>query len=290
VKIRFAVSLAGGPPDARELGALVVAAERLGFDSLWFSDLPMLPSTDPFLAVSFAAATSTKVKLGVNLVPFGYRPFVFARQVAALDRLTGGRLLVTLVPGLDRPGERDALGTTGRHRGRILEELIPNLRVWWAGGEVGPAGNGALRLPVTPSQSPLEVWLGGSTQAAVRRAGRFADGWLGSLVNPSRAGAIREEIQREAAAAERSVDPEHFGLSVGYARRREDLNRMNPLRRPIEGPLADVVPVGRNGLRDLIAQLTHEGLSKFVVRPVAPPGNWEGELEWLAGTILDLQT
>jgi alkanesulfonate monooxygenase SsuD/methylene tetrahydromethanopterin reductase-like flavin-dependent oxidoreductase (luciferase family) len=268
----------------------VVAAERLGFDSLWFSDLPMLPSTDPFLAVSFAAATSTKVKLGVNLVPFGYRPFVFARQVAALDRLTGGRLLVTLVPGLDRPGERDALGTTGRHRGRILEELIPNLRVWWAGGEVGPAGNGALRLPVTPSQSPLEVWLGGSTQAAVRRAGRFADGWLGSLVNPSRAGAIREEIQREAAAAERSVDPEHFGLSVGYARRREDLNRMNPLRRPIEGPLADVVPVGRNGLRDLIAQLTHEGLSKFVVRPVAPPGNWEGELEWLAGTILDLQT
>jgi probable F420-dependent oxidoreductase len=290
MKIRFAVSLAGGPPDANGLGGLVVAAERLGFDSLWFSDLPMLPSTDPFLAVSFAAATSTKVKLGVNLVPFGYQPFVFARQVAALDRLTDGRLLVTLVPGLDRPGERDALGTAGRHRGRLLEELIPNLREWWGGGEVGAAGNGALRLPVTPRQSPLEVWLGGSTPAAVRRAGRFADGWLGSLVSPSRAGAIREEIQREAAAAGRSVDPEHFGLSVGYARNREDVERMTPLRRPVEGALTEVVPLGPTGLRDLIAQLINEGLSKFVVRPVAPPGNWEEELAWLADTILDLQT
>ncbi len=85
----------------------------------------MLPATDPFLAVAFAARHSPRLKLGVNLVPFGYQPYVFARQVAQLDRLTGGRLLVTLVPGLDQPGERAALGLGGAHRGRRLDAADP---------------------------------------------------------------------------------------------------------------------------------------------------------------------
>lgn len=105
VKVRFAVSVGTGFPDPELLATVVMGAEERGFDSIWFSDLTVLPGTDPFLAVSFAAAASHRLRLGVNLVPFGYQPFVFARQVAELDQVTAGRLLMTLVPGLDQADE-----------------------------------------------------------------------------------------------------------------------------------------------------------------------------------------
>jgi probable F420-dependent oxidoreductase len=290
VKVRFAVSVGTGVPDPELLASIVVAAEERGFDSLWFSDLTVLPGTDPFLAVSFAAASSQRLKLGVNLVPFGYQPFVFARQVAELDQLTAGRLLVTLVPGLDRADERTALGISKQHRGRLLDALLPDLQSWWAGDAVKVTGGGGteLRLAVLPRQKPLEIWLGGSGPEAIRRAGRLADGWLGSNATPEAAGTIRAQIQREASEADRTIDPEHFGLSIGYARQSADLERATPLRRSTPEQVS--VPVGVRSLRALIGSLIDQGLSKFVLRSVAPVLWWPDELNWLADAVLDLQT
>ena len=290
MKVRFAVSVALGPPDPDRLVGVVTSAEAIGFDTIWFSDVPSLPATEPVLGLSLAAALTRRVKLGVNLIPFGHQPYLFARQVAQLDRFCRGRLLLTLVPGLELPGERAALGVSGQHRGRLMDEVIPKLRAWWAGDEAD-----GLSLPVRPAQDPLEIWLGGQGPEAVRRAGRLADGWLGSLVSPDRAGAIRAEIQREAAGAGREIDPEHFGLSIGYAREPGDIERAVRLRRPRPGDpeLTEVVPVGAGALRSLVGKLVDQGLSKFVIRPVAPVESaaaWHGELEWLADTVLDLQT
>jgi len=291
VKIRFAVSVGLGAPDPDDLALAVTEAETRGFDSLWFSDLPVLAATDPFLAVAFAAATSSRLKLGVNLVPFGYQPYVFARQVAQLDRLTRGRLLVTLVPGLDQPGERAALGITGEHRGRLLDAVIPDLRAWWAGESVATADPEVkLSLAVLPHQDPLEIWLGGAGPDAVRRVGRFGDGWLGALMDPAKAERIRGEIEREATEAGRVIDPEHFGLSIAYARVAEDLERAPRLRRPGAQSVAPLVPVGRDALRELLGRFIDVGLSKFVVRPVAPGTTWPDELGWLSDAVLDLQT
>ena len=287
MKVRFAVSAGGGPPDADRLRSMVTEAEALGFDTLWFSDLPVLPSTDPILAVAMAAAWTSRIKLGVNLVPFGYEPFVFARQVAQLDRLSGGRLLLTIVPGLDQPGEREALGIGKSHRGQLLDELVPKLRSLWAGGALDEASP---TLPTLPVQDPLEIWLGGAGPEAVVRAGRLSDGWLGSLMTPPRAAEIRVRIEDEAAAAGRSIDPEHFGLSIGYARDRGDLERTAPIRRRPPVDLAEVVPIGRQALRGLVGALVDAGLSKFVVRRIAPVDSWDEELAWLSEAVLDLQT
>ena len=291
MKVRFAVSAGGGPPDAGRLHSMVTLAEGLGFDTLWFSDLPVLPSTDPILAVAMAAAWTHRIKLGVNLVPFGYEPYVFARQVAQLDRLSGGRLLLTIVPGLDQPGEREALGIGNSHRGKLLDGLVPKLRRLWAGGTLDDGGRlgTSPALSTLPVQEPLEIWLGGSGPEAVVRAGRLSDGWLGSLMTPERAAEIMARIEDEAASAGRSIDPEHFGLSIGYARGRSDLERTLPIRRrPVD--LAEVVPVGRQALRDLVGELVNAGLSKFVVRRIAPVDSWDEELSWLADAVLDLQT
>lgn len=285
VKVRFAVSLGAGTPELRLLADPLIEAESLGFDTVWFSDVPLMASADPMLAVALAAATTSRVKVGANFVPFGRSPYVFARQLAQLDRLTSGRLLVTIVPGLDQPGERQALGLGSANRGELLDALIPELRELWGGG-------GEIPLAVRPSQDPLEIWLGGSGPQAVRRAGRLADGWLGSLVSPDRANAIREDIVQAASDAGRVMDPEHFGLSVAYAREPEDFDRAVRLRsrsRP-DVDLGEVVPVGRDALRRLVGRFVDAGLSKFVVRRVCPVVSWQDELRWLAAAVLDLQT
>ena len=214
MKVRFAVSLDAGRVEPGHLASLVTGAEERGFDTLWFADLPLLNAVEPTLAVAFAAGLSRRLRLGVDLVPFGHESFVVARQLAQLDQLTGGRLLVTIVSGLDLPGERAALGIAGRDRGRLLDSLLPELRTWWAGSAV-KVGKGEataeVTLPVLPRQDPLEIWLGGHGPQAVRRAGRLADGWLGSgaALGPARrascAGALRRRRPRWAERSTRST-------------------------------------------------------------------------------------
>jgi alkanesulfonate monooxygenase SsuD/methylene tetrahydromethanopterin reductase-like flavin-dependent oxidoreductase (luciferase family) len=293
VKVRFAVSIGLGSPEPGPLAEAAAAVEARGFDTLWMADLPSLPSTEPGLGLAFFAAATRRMRLGANFIPFGVEPYLLAHRLAQLDRLCGGRLLVTLVPGLDLAGERAALGTAGRHRGRLMEELVPQLRRLWS----GEALDDGVGLPVLPVQEPLEVWLGGSGPDAIARAGRVADGWLGALVSPSRAGHIRRAIAQEAARAGREIDPEHFGLSIGYARTREDLERAVRVRAPRrlheDVDPGELVPVGAAALRTLVGRLVDEGLSKFVVRPLAPAASietWGHELDWLADTVLDLQT
>lgn len=289
MKVRFAFS-AGATAGSGDLAALVDGAEDAGFDSLWFSDLTVLGEVDPLLAVAFAAARSDRLHLGVNLVPFGRQPYVVARQLAQLDQLSGGRLLVTMVPGLGLLQERAALGVTGAHRGRTMDAVLPQLRAWWSGDAVEVDGV-AVRQAVLPRQQPLEVWLGGSGPEAVARAGRLADGWLGSFLAPVDAGRVRRAIQAEAAGAGRAIDPEHFGLSVAYARHGDDLGRASRRipRRP-GAPVPPPVPVGRGALRAMVGALVDEGLSKFVVRPVAPAaGGIDDDLAWAADALLDLQ-
>ena len=233
MKVRFAISLDAGRVEPGHLASLVTGAEERGFDTLWFADLPLVNTAEPTLAVAFAAGLSRRLRLGVDLVPFGHESFVVARQLAQLDQLTGGRLLVTIVPGLDLAGERAALGIAGRDRGRLLDSLLPELRKWWAGSAV-KVGTGEataeVTLPVLPRQDPLEIWLGGHGPQAVRRAGRLADGWLGSgaALGPRQAGELCRRIKEEAAEAGREIDPGHFGLSIRYARAPDDLTRLAP--------------------------------------------------------------
>jgi alkanesulfonate monooxygenase SsuD/methylene tetrahydromethanopterin reductase-like flavin-dependent oxidoreductase (luciferase family) len=137
----------------------------------------------------------------------------------------------------------------------------------------------------------LEVWLGGRGPKALERVGRVADGWLGALLRPDEARAAREEIQASAERAGREIDPEHFGMSIAYARTTiaPELLQAHAARRPEVDPL-ELLPIGAQALRSLIARYLDAGLSKFVVRPAAPVAAWEEEVQWLAAAILDLQT
>src|SRR5437868_13388086 len=107
MKIRFAVA-PGGPFDAESYAAFIDALEQRRFDGVWLSDVPMAPIVDPTIGLAFAAGRTRRLKLGANVVPIGRNPMLLAKELAQLDQLTHGRLLISIVAGLDPPGERQA--------------------------------------------------------------------------------------------------------------------------------------------------------------------------------------
>ncbi|MGA2011981.1 MAG: LLM class flavin-dependent oxidoreductase [Solirubrobacteraceae bacterium] len=298
MKVRFAVAPGGGAPPDYGIAVFAVFAdsvEAAGFDGIWLSDVPVAPVLDPLLGLALAAGRTSRLRLGANVVPFGRSPFVLAKQLAQLDQISGGRLLLNFVIGLDQPGERDALALAGAGRGPALEEALGLIRRWWAGEHVEHHSDRwsftGLAPAARPVQDPLEVWLGGRGPRALDRVGRIADGWLGAAVTPAEAHDATRQIRAAADRAGREVDPEHFGLSIAYARTSPEpaLLRAATARRPDVDPLT-LVPVGARALRSSIEAYADAGLSKFVVRPLEPVGSWAEEAAWLAAAILDLQT
>ncbi len=294
MKVRFAVA-----PNSRSAwrddGVMFAeVVEASGFDGLWLSDLPASPVMDPLLGLALASGRTSRLRLGANVVPLGRNPFLLAKELAQLDQMSAGRLLLSFVTGLEQPGEREVLGLSGIARGDALEEVLGLLRSWWAGETVeyhSPRWSySGVASVARPRQDPLEVWLGGRGPKALERVGRVADGWLGAQVTPGEAKVARERIQTSASRAGREVDSEHFGLSIPYARSTPEPEVLQAIaaRRDDIDPLA-LVPVGKAGLRTFIGECVDGGLSKFVLRPAGRVDSWSDEAGWLADAILDLQ-
>lgn len=293
MKVRIGIGAAGAASTPESLGELVSAIDELGFDSLWLSEVLTGPVIDPLVGLAWAGAYNPRVKLGTTALLPGRNVVRLAKQLASLDVLSRGRLLVTLVPGLTYAPEREAIGADPKRRGAIIDDALPLLRRLWSGETVshdGPAGSFRdVTLTPLPVQQPLEVWLGGTMPAALERCGRLSDGWLPSLCTPDEAAAGRVVIDEAAAKAGRSISGEHFGMSIGYARTPIDpaTARVMAARRPRS---VELTPVGLPALRARLEQFIAVGFSKFVLRPVAPPASWRAELEALSAAVGDLQT
>jgi probable F420-dependent oxidoreductase len=295
MKVRFAVGPHAGSLSGKDLLAFAHAVEDQGFDGIWLSDLPIAPVLDPLLALAMVAGRTERLRLGANVVPLGCSPFLLAKQLAQLDQLASGRLLLSFVPGLGGAAEAQALGLDSITKNDALEEALGLIRRWWAGETVDYRSEhlafSDLPAAALPIQDPLEVWLGGRGPKALDRAGRIADGWLGAQLTPEESGTARERIQAAAARAGREFDPEHFGMSIGYAHDVPDPGLLTQTRgRRTDIDQLELVPVGPDGLRAFIAGYIEAGLSKFVVRPLGPVRSWGEEARWLSDAILDLQT
>jgi len=293
MKIRIGVGSAGATASMEAMGELVAGLDEFRFDSLWLSEVLTGPVLDPVVGLAWAAASNPRLKVGTTMLLPGRNVLRLAKQLASLDRLSQGRLLVTLVPGLTFAPEREAIGVEPKQRGAFIDEALPLLRRLWAGETVshdGPAGTlREVKLSPLPVQQPLEVWLGGTVPAALERCGRLSDGWLPSLCTPAEAAAGRVVIEEAAARAGRSISSEHFGMSIGYATAPIDpaTARVMSARRPRS---LELTPVGLPALRRWIEQFIAVGFSKFVVRPIVAPPSWRAELEALAAAVGDLQT
>src|ERR671932_486447 len=221
MKIRIGVGLgAGGASDSSSFHDAVVCMERLGFDSLWLSEVLTTPVVDPLAGLAFAAGFTRKLKLGTTMTVTGRNPVRMAKELATIDRFSNGRLLLVFVPGLTDRFEDQALGVPVKERGAWIEEVLPLVRRFWSEEAVSHRGAlfwyEGLSVAPKPLQEPLEVWLGGTARSALRRAGQLGEGWLPSLCTPEEAAAGRAATEAAAAEAGRSIDPDNLGNRNAY--------------------------------------------------------------------------
>ncbi|MBO2457364.1 LLM class flavin-dependent oxidoreductase [Actinomadura violacea] len=296
--VRIGMAPASGALGPDSLTALALGLEREGFDSLWVSERASGPTLDPVVVLTHAAALTSRIKLGtaVMTVP-GRSPALLAKELASLDVLARGRLLPAFGLGQRLPAEQQAFGVRREERAEIFEEALPLLRRFWAGDAVvhdGPRFRyDGLRIEPRPVKGGFDVWMGGTSNAELRRTGRLSDGWLAAFTTPAEAERGRTAVQDAAAAAGREIEEEHFGAVVPYRRGplpEEAAARFARVRR-ISGPAdpADVVP-DLDGLEAHLERLVDAGLSKFVLAPLSAPADWDAELADVRDAALHLQT
>ena len=295
MKIRIGVSAGAGSADPGQLVELAGSLEDLHFDSLWLPEILTAPVVDPLIGLAWVAPQVDRLKLGTTMILPGRNPLGLAKETASLDALCGGRFLLTVVPGLPRNPERDAIGVPPDRRGQAMEDVMPVLRRLWGGEAVTHDGDGwrldEVTLAPRPVQEPFEVWVGGRARASLQRCGRLFDGWLPSLCTPEEAAAGREVIEAAASGAGRAISDEHYGVSLVYADQPLSVESARPLSSLSRGrSVAELVPIGMKALRDLLERFISVGFSKFVVRPLTTPATWRPELVRLAEAVGDLQT
>jgi probable F420-dependent oxidoreductase len=296
VRIGFGLGTQTLSGDSGRFGPFVDALERRGFDSLWLSERLTTVAPDPLIALAVAAGRTERLKLGTSvLVVPGRNPVVLAKELASLDRLSGGRLLPAVGLGAPVPAEHRAFGVDRRERAGLFDEALGLIRRLWTEDDVHHDGEhfhvDGVTLRPRPVQRPIDVWLGGGSPSELRRTGRLGDGWLPSFVVPSEVEAGWATINRVAAEHRRSLDPEHLGVLVFYLRSglSEGIAQVVTTRRPHLNP-ADVVPVGVDGLRRQVQRFIDAGASKFVVVPGEEPDDWDAELGELADALKPLET
>lgn len=293
MKIRIAVASSNTPADREGLGDLVDGLEKRRFDTLWLSDTPMTDAVEPLMALAIASGRTERLKLGTNVVVPGRNPLLMAKELAHLDRLTNGRLLLAFMPGIGSTRERAALGVTGVDRTERLAESIDLCRAWWAGEAITGAyadfvyENVAVGPP--PVQQPLEIWLGGNGPRGLELTASHGDGWLGSRATPAQAETSRRTIEARAEELGREIDDDHFGISIPYARAELDDATIAAVMRKTDADRADIMPFGPEELITLLERHIEAGLTKFVLRPMSLADGWDAELDYLAEHAIPFQ-
>jgi len=270
--------------------------EALGVDSLWLSEMVFGSLVEPFAGMAYALSRTSRLKVGTGVAVLpGRHPVLVAKQLASLAGLAPGRVLPVFGLQPARPAERGLFEVPAGRRAAVFEESLRLIRLLLTQEEVSFRGefftvDGAHIGPL-PAK-PLDIWLGGSAPGALSRVGRLADGWLGSLLTTQEARAARETIQAAAWGVGREVEADHFGISLAVAPGGgvpADLATAIRQRRPGSDPAA-LVPVGWSAARRAIEQYVLAGISKFVIRPAAPPASLDGFLNDFARELMPLQT
>jgi len=295
MKVRIGMAAgAGATDDPQGFLRLVDALDDLGYDSLWVPDVITARIFDPIAAMSIAAGRRERLKVASHLIVPGRDPVRMAKELATLDQLSEGRLLLMFVLGLNQPNELDAQSVVASQRSKMLEESLHIMRTLWSGEPLSFTGEhysyDNVELAVRPKQDPLEVWLGGQVPASLRRCGRIGEGWMPGLVSPEEAAQMRDVILAEAAAAGREIDDEHFGMNLSWVDRpmSDELLAGIEARRP-GFDACHTIGCGASGLAERIHAFLDVGFSKFVIRPAEPPEDWTESVESVA-EVLTLQT
>lgn len=274
--IGFALPVSGSWASAENCIEVAESAERLGYRSLWTFQRLLSPVSesgeqwlpeayrsvlDPLSVLAFAAARTSRVRLGVAVVNAPFHPAVMlAKTAATIDRLSNGRLDLGLGLGW-MPDEFAAVGAVWDHRGAQLAELLAALDSLWRDGAGSFEGRFTSIPAAVAAPGPIQrprppVLLGGSAPAALRRAGRLADGWVSaSTADPATLG-VSVALVRQA-AEEAGRDPEDLRfICRGVVKVRDQLR--GPLTGSIDEIRGDLEHIAEQGMTETFIDLNFD--------------------------------
>ena len=215
------------------IATVAAAAEAAGFDGFGFTDHPAPTqrwlesgghdALDPFVAMGYAAARTTTLRLIPNIVVLPYRnPFVVAKAGATLDLLSDGRFILGVGVGYLKR-EFAAVGVDFDERGRLFDEALEVIRGIWTTDDFSYEGTHFTATGITAHPRPVSrphppIWIGGNTAAARRRVTTHGDGWC-----PFPAPAMLAQTARTA-----EMNSEVLGAGIDDLRRRLEAAGRNP--------------------------------------------------------------
>jgi probable F420-dependent oxidoreductase len=307
MKIRIGISLGDGALDVASADSVlefIDDCERWDIDSMWVSDriAAPRPTLDPIVFMAYLAARMRNMKFGTSALVLPTRhPVVLAKQLATLDFLCKGKLLLVVGLGGDDSKDFEATGVRKEERGKRADEAIVLMKKLWTEERVSFEGQfysvrDLTLLPRPHQEGGPPVWVGGRSKAAFRRAGRLADGWLVSSVTPSEVASGIAAIRDHASQVGREVPEDHYGVLVPYVfakDKEEALKIVGPsMRRRQDIPPSDYSALGTpDAVRRKLEEYVAAGATKFVMRPAGPKESLPAQVEVLAKEIIPaLQT
>jgi alkanesulfonate monooxygenase SsuD/methylene tetrahydromethanopterin reductase-like flavin-dependent oxidoreductase (luciferase family) len=203
-------------PDAdplAELADLCRAAEGAGAGALWACDHLFWhgPCLECMVVLTVAAMATERAVVGSCVIQLPLRRAeAVAKQAATLQTLSRGRLVLGVGVG-SHPGEYEQVGAPYHSRGHDLDTAIDELRRSWSSGRETTRGNlsssaSSERYLQLPAPAPVPVWVGGSSEAALRRAAHRADGWMPLFLSVDQYGDAVERLGKEVDVSGRDPD------------------------------------------------------------------------------------
>lgn len=244
-------------------------AEAGPFSSLSVFDRLVYANYDPLVTLAAVAGVTQRVRLVTSVVLAPLRnPAMLAKMAASLDALSNGRLSLGLGIG-GRADDFQAAGVPLQQRARIFEAQLPLLRRVWFGQpvseHVGPIG------PQVVSPTGPEILIGGYSPQAVRRVGRWADGFIASLVSPERALELYHQAEESWEEAERPGKPRFVGAFC-FALGPNALERAGYYLTHYfgAGDLAQSIPATPEAVRAALEARLHVGMDEVLLWPCIP--------------------
>jgi probable F420-dependent oxidoreductase len=283
-----------GLPSPESIVAYAERAEDLGIDSIWLSDhiVSREPSLDTSCVMALFAARTKRIKMGPSVLTLPARdPVQVAKTYATLDYLTGSRGRVIMAVGLGSdPRDCEVSGIAKEERAGRLEEGVEVMRKLWSGTHVTHDGKFYNFTDVTltprPSKGALDVWIGGRTNAALRRVAKYGDGWFPSFVTPEEFKTGMEQLVAYGTTYGRTIEPGEAGvLILTYA------SRDRARTQAVSQKLSEAFPVPSEAMAARCAVGTPEevvekvqryvaaGCSKYVLWPISPPDELVQQIE-----------
>jgi probable F420-dependent oxidoreductase len=266
--------------DARGYWRWVDLCEAGGADSIWQTDrlVSRTPILECMATMAALAGRTRRVKFGMNVVSLALRdPVMVAKQCATIDVLSEGRLLPAFGIGSPMGPEWSALNIDVKTRGRKTDEGLEIIKRLWSEDSVDFKGQHytltAASISPKPVQPDLPMWIGGSSEAAVKRTARYGTGWQAGPETPEQAAAMVAAIRTATKAAGRVIDDDHYGAGFAFYFGSASAPALQATmeayrKRTNRDPLAHFAVGDAEDVMARISAYVGAGVSKFVLRPI----------------------